>query len=210
MDRSTKRQVFAGIAAAVLLTAAVIAGAGVLLRGGGAGAGGLASEASSTATGADLGADPGAAAIPGAEQRPDCPGKGVAGVELPCLGGHTGAAGAADAAAGNVTLVSLWAWWCEPCREELPLLQAYADAHPEVQVVGVHADGNAAAGVALLNDLGVRLPSYQDADGAFAGQLGLPGVVPILLMYRGGERVGMFARPFASTSELETAVTGVL
>lgn len=202
----------AGLAAAVLLTAAVIAGAVVLLRGGGAGAGSSAGGADSSA--ASSGASSGASSapeIPGAELRPDCPGAGVGGVELPCLGGQPGPAGAAGAAGGTgVTLVSLWAWWCEPCREELPLLQAYADAHPDVQVVGVHADANAAAGVALLNDLGVHLPSYQDSHGAFAGQLGLPGVVPILLVYRGGEQVGMFARPFASASELETAVAGVL
>lgn len=198
----------AGLAAAVLLTAAVVAGAVVLLRGGGAGAGSGAGGADSSAASSGASSAP---EIPGAELRPDCPGAGVGGVELPCLGGQPGPAGAAGAAGGTgVTLVSLWAWWCEPCREELPLLQAYADAHPDVQVVGVHADANAAAGVALLNDLGVHLPSYQDSHGAFAGQLGLPGVVPILLVYRGGEQVGVFARPFASASELETAVAGVL
>lgn len=194
----------AGLAAAVLLTAAVIAGAVVLLRGG-AGAGSSAGGADSSAASSGASSAP---EIPGAELRPDCPGAGVGGVELPCLGGQPGPAGAAGGT--GVTLVSLWAWWCEPCREELPLLQAYADAHPDVQVVGVHADANAAAGVALLNDLGVHLPSYQDSHGAFAGQLGLPGVVPILLVYRGGEQVGVFARPFASASELETAVAGVL
>lgn len=196
----------AGITAAVVLTAAVITGVVVLLRGGSTGAEHTVSEASGTASGVDSAPD--SAGIPGAEQRPDCPGEGVGGVRLPCLGGRAGAA--ALPSATDVTLVSLWAWWCEPCREELPLLQGYADAHPEVQVVGVHADANAAAGVALLNDLGVRLPSYQDSEGVFAGQLGLPGVVPILLVYRGGEQVGMFARPFASASELETAVAGVL
>lgn len=30
---------------------------------------------------------------------------------------------------GQVVLLTFWATWCEPCREELPLLSAYASEH---------------------------------------------------------------------------------
>lgn len=32
---------------------------------------------------------------------------------------------------GQVVLVNLWATWCEPCKEEMPALQAFHDKHDE-------------------------------------------------------------------------------
>lgn len=140
--------------------------------------------------------------------RPDCLVRAIGGVELPCLGGNEAAE--QKPGSNDVTVVSLWAWWCAPCREELPLLEEYAAAHPELTVVGVHADQKAAAGVALLNELGVDLPSYQDSSGVFAAEQNLPQVVPILMVFRGEQRIGMFAKPFASVEEIAAAVEGVL
>jgi thiol-disulfide isomerase/thioredoxin len=37
-------------------------------------------------------------------------------------------------------LVNFWATWCEPCIAEFPLLRAYADRHPEVEIVMVSLD----------------------------------------------------------------------
>ena len=38
--------------------------------------------------------------------RPKCPEGPIAGVELPCLGA------ASTAAAKNIQIVTVWAWWC--------------------------------------------------------------------------------------------------
>lgn len=140
-------------------------------------------------------------------QRPDCPAGPVAGVELPCLGGDMGDAKATDE---GISIVNIWAWWCEPCREELPYLEQVAESHPEWNVVGVHADRNAGNGAAFLNDLGVDLPSYQDDSNLFAGTLALPGVIPITLLVVDGEVQERFIRPFTSAEEIETSVTEAL
>ena len=133
-------------------------------------------------------------------QRPDCP----AGLDLPCLGGDV--AGEAK----EITVVNVWAWWCQPCRAELPAVEEFARTHPEYTVVGVHADQNAGNGAALLEDIGVGLPSYQDDSGAFAAEQGLPPVVPVTVVLRGGDQVAVFAREFTSADELAEAVEGAV
>jgi thiol-disulfide isomerase/thioredoxin len=42
---------------------------------------------------------------------------------------------------GQVVLVNNWAFWCPPCRAELPELQAYYDAHRQqgFTVIGIEA-----------------------------------------------------------------------
>jgi thiol-disulfide isomerase/thioredoxin len=48
---------------------------------------------------------------------------------------------------GRATLINYWASWCGPCREEMPMLDAYARSQGMggVQVVGVALDEQSAA-----------------------------------------------------------------
>lgn len=43
---------------------------------------------------------------------------------------------------GNVIILTFWATWCEPCREELPLLSSYAKEHAAsgLRVLGFSLD----------------------------------------------------------------------
>lgn len=147
-------------------------------------------------------------AVPGGgvAKRPQCPSTGVGGIELDCLGAETGP----EPNDEGVSVVNIWAWWCAPCREELPHIEAFAEQNPEYTVVGVHADQAAGRGAALLNELDVDLPSYQDDDNTFAGTLGLPGVIPITVVFVDGEQIDYFPTPFASVEEIERAVDNAL
>jgi cytochrome c biogenesis protein CcmG, thiol:disulfide interchange protein DsbE len=39
---------------------------------------------------------------------------------------------------GRVVFLDFWATWCEPCKISLPLVEKYARAHPEVDVIPVN------------------------------------------------------------------------
>ena len=188
------------VLAALAATVAVVLGAAALLRG----APGV-DQAAAPETAVSQQPASESAEIPGAELRPDCVAGGLGGIDLPCLGGETVSGAHAD-----VTVVNIWAWWCGPCRDELPLLNEFAARHPDVDVVGVHVDAKAASGVALLNDLDIQFPSYQDASGVLPTMLGLPNVVPLLVVYKGGEPVTTLTASFATVEELEDAIWQVL
>ncbi|WKD56718.1 Thiol-disulfide oxidoreductase ResA [Corynebacterium capitovis DSM 44611] len=189
--RTLNRSVVVGIVAVVLATAVIAAGLYALVAKGGKGVGNPGEGASTSE-------------VPVAP-RPDCPAGSVAGVELPCLGGQENAA-----AEAGITVVNLWAWWCEPCRAELPVVDEFAARHPEYTVVGVHADPSASRGADLLTQLGVHIPSYQDDSNAFAGTLGLPAVVPVTVVLRDGKQIAVFARTFDSVDAVNDAVGQVV
>lgn len=134
------------------------------------------------------------------EKRPDCPDVQFD-VAIDCLGGAT------TPAKQQLTVVNVWAWWCGPCREELPVVEEFANAHPEYNVVGVHADPNSANGAAMLNELGVALPSFADTDGKFSAWYGLPNVVPTtVLLDADGNMIGQKTQVFHSVEDMDTAI----
>lgn len=204
-----------------------------------AGDGGRANQSGNEATGAGNDADSASGALDLAGiERPACPSPAIPGVglELPCLSerepasasgvgkstelgsteqdsaeqdstDHDGADVAQDEA---VTIVNMWAWWCQPCREEIPYLEEVQKQHPEWQVVGVHADQNAKNGAGMLDEMGVDFVSYQDSHNKFATALGLPGVIPITIVYVGDTQKKVFAQPFRSADEIIESIEGVV
>ncbi len=67
---------------------------------------------------------------------------------------------------GQVVLVNLWATWCPPCREEMPVLQSYYEAHKEdgFLIVAIN-DGDPAEDVTtFVQTYGLTFPVWLDPE----------------------------------------------
>ncbi|HUG08306.1 MAG TPA: TlpA disulfide reductase family protein [Acidimicrobiia bacterium] len=61
-------------------------------------------------------------------------------------------------ARGTPVVVNLWASWCPPCREEIPDISAFAEAHPEVQVIGVAVEDAERSARDFAAEIGASYP----------------------------------------------------
>jgi cytochrome c biogenesis protein CcmG, thiol:disulfide interchange protein DsbE len=140
-------------------------------------------------------------------QQPDEPAEGtrtLPAVTFDCLGG-----GELDLARapGTPTVVNLWASWCTPCREELPVLQEFADAAAgTVQVVGVISKDGVPQADSFAADAGVSFPGAFDGDGRLMAELGLPGLPATYFLDASGAVVHTETGPVDSLDELEGLV----
>lgn len=75
-------------------------------------------------------------------------------------------------------LVNLWASWCGPCREEMPLLEEFHQRHGgEVSVLGIdYQDAQPAKAAELVAQTGVTYPLVTDPDGVISGQGAFPNL----------------------------------
>jgi cytochrome c biogenesis protein CcmG, thiol:disulfide interchange protein DsbE len=97
--------------------------------------------------------------------------------KLPVLGGK-GSGSLADYK-GKVVLVNVWAAWCDPCRDELPLIQK---AHKMMSarggtVLGIDVKENSGAALDAVEEFGLTFPNLRDRDGSYVrewGQTGYP------------------------------------
>ncbi len=101
---------------------------------------------------------------------------GLPDIELPCLG--AGPPVRLAALRGTPLVVNVWASWCQPCRNELPVLAAVAaTAKDRVQFLGIDVQDTVPDdALGLLAASGVRFPSVVDYDKA--SQPGLRWVGP--------------------------------
>ncbi|NYE36680.1 thiol-disulfide isomerase/thioredoxin [Nocardioides cavernae] len=136
-------------------------------------------------------------------------GGGLPELTLPCLGGGPDV----DLASlRGPMVINLWQAFCEPCRDEMPALEAFHQQHAdEVAVVGIDFnDVNPTGAMALAEETGVTYPSIADpggdlmAEDAFAiARRGLPAFV---FVDADGEVVGQHSGGVDSVREVEELV----
>jgi len=92
---------------------------------------------------------------------------------LPRLGG-SGTGSLADYR-GKPVLLNVWASWCDPCKEEMPLLEK---AHKRMAaaggtVLGVDVQDDQERALAFLKSKGVTFPSLRDRDREYVRRFGV-------------------------------------
>ena len=94
---------------------------------------------------------------------------------------------------GKVVVLNVWASWCEPCREEVPLLQK---THEEIEpkggvVLGLDTADASGKAIAFLDEMNADFPSLRDRDREFGRELGVTGYPETFLIDRQGRIAAM-------------------
>jgi cytochrome c biogenesis protein CcmG, thiol:disulfide interchange protein DsbE len=107
-------------------------------------------------------------------------------------------------APGVPTVVNLWGSWCTPCREELPLLQEFADlAGERVRVVGLISQDGVPQADSFAADAGITFPNAFDGEGELMAELGLGGLPYTAFLAADGTLAHSELGPVDSVEELE-------
>jgi len=77
---------------------------------------------------------------------------------------------------GETVVLNFWASWCTPCRTEIPDISAFADANPDVRVIGVAVEDAEPAARQFAAEIRAAYPlalGTQQVEDAYP-RLGLP------------------------------------
>lgn len=112
---------------------------------------------------------------------------------------------------GKVVLVNLWATWCSPCKEELPVLAAfYHERKAEgFELVTVNVSEDAETAEAYLKENGFDIPAWSDPTGDVLLQIEAYGLPVSVLVDRHGGIIGRWMGPLTA-EQVDEWVTPIL
>lgn len=113
----------------------------------------------------------------------------LVGKPAPALSGSTVAGGEYRMRPGALTFVTIWASWCSPCRDEVPLVSRFAArwAHRGVRVVTIDTRDGIVPAREFLAKIGARhLLALHDPQGRIAVSWGATGVPETFVVDRSG------------------------
>ena len=121
-------------------------------------------------------------------------------VPIATLDGHALSIGALR---GHPTILNVWATWCRYCGRELPLIAAFAAAHPSVRVVALEEYGTPALVRSYLRAHPAHPPVLYDGPGRLAQVYGID-LLPTTLALDAGGRIRLIVRGYVhGTADLE-------
>ena len=108
---------------------------------------------------------------------------------------------------GYPVVLNIWASWCGPCRQEMPVLQEVSvDRGRKVAFLGVDLKDNIPAAKRLLAQFPVSYPSYGDPDGTVFNDNQLAGVPSTIFYSRSGKRQLVHSGPYLSANDLNADI----
>ncbi len=105
------------------------------------------------------------------------------------------------------TVINLWASWCSPCREEMPILEEFATAAADkVDLLGVASSDNRTSSTAFAVEYSMSFPSVLDPKAKVMADQGLQGLPGTLFMDEDGVIVYKHVGVYKSLDELKQDV----
>jgi cytochrome c biogenesis protein CcmG, thiol:disulfide interchange protein DsbE len=99
---------------------------------------------------------------------------------------------------GKPVVLNFWASWCDPCKEEAPLLEnAWKQMQAQgkdVVFLGIDFQDSSSNGVNFLQLYGITYPSVQDVDGSVAIKYGITSLPDTIFINRNGTVVSRVLR----------------
>ncbi|MFT4110745.1 TlpA family protein disulfide reductase, partial [Propionicimonas sp.] len=130
---------------------------------------------------------------------------GLPDLTLDCLGGDS------TVRLGGLRgpmLITLWAQWCEPCRDEGPHLSAFAATQQKVAVLGInYSDPQPALAIDFAQLMGATYPQLSDLDNTLKAPLGITGIPYSLLIDADGTIVARHPGQFISLENVQEWVS---
>ncbi|MCA9593421.1 MAG: TlpA family protein disulfide reductase [Myxococcales bacterium] len=107
---------------------------------------------------------------------------------------------------GKPVVMDFWASWCKPCREQAPIIDAFAKAHPDdVVTMGINTDDRREDAIAYAKSAGLSYPAVFDEGSKVASTYGVRALPTLVVIDTKGRIFKMHTR-VTEREELEKMV----